>query len=273
MSKTLIIGGGYLATVIQKTIPGSVIIDFPSIDITSIASVTQNFELHKPDLVINAAAYTNTAEAELPENMGKVFALNVQGPANIAYVAKKMQIPWVHFSTGMFFDGDEVVSEEIVPNPEGYYAWTKAWADALLIPRAQEAKTLILRIHLPISALSHPRNFLNRMMKFDKAVDVDSSITVVEDLIAAMQYLIAHNRYGLYNAVNTGYTSSFAIAEALNKNGLRTTLPTKMTRNELDAMGGAKQVFPKLSTDKLAKTGFTMPSIQEALERSIKNFS
>lgn len=273
MHKPLIIGGGYLSTVLQKNFPGAIIADFPTIDITNITSVRAQIEAVKPDLIINAAAFTNTAAAELPENMSKVFALNVQGPSNISLAAREAGIPWVHFSTGMFFDGDNGWTEAEIPNPEGYYAWTKAWADFLLTPRASEDKTLILRIHLPISSVSHDRNFLNRMIRFEKCIDVASSITVVEDMIAAMKHLLSTNQFGLFNAVNEGSISSFEIAELLHEAGKRDTAPARLTRAELDAMDGARQVFPVLSVKKLADVGFQMPNARDAVIRSIENLA
>jgi dTDP-4-dehydrorhamnose reductase len=273
MQHPLIIGNGYLATVLESSLPGSKAIGFPHIDMTDLKTFTEQVKAFNPTIIINAAAFTDTTAAELPENAGKVFALNVQGPANIAYIARELNIPWVHFSTGMFFDGENAVTEDDVPEPQGYYAWTKAWADALLLPRAELDKTLILRIHLPISAIAHPRNFLNRMVKFEKAVAVKSSVTVVEDLIAAMQHLLVTEQYGLYNAVNTGTISSLEIAELLYKHNLRPTPPSELTLEELDAMGGAKQVFPTLSNTKLTNAGFRMPDVFQSVENAIKSYS
>ena len=269
----MIIGGGYLASVIMRRFPDAVTLDFPTLDITSPASIEAAIEAHKPELIINTAAFTNTAQADLSEKRDAVFHLNVFGPANLALAARSHGIPWVHFSTGMFFDGDNGGagwSETDIPNPDGYYAWTKAWADGMLLPFTTDG-IYLLRIHLPISQLNQERNFINRLIRFPKLVDITSSVTVLEDMLDALDHLVMTKQPGLYNVVNNGVISSFAIAEQLHKQGLRETAPEILTLDELNSMG-ATQRFPMLSTDKLRQASFVMPEIQQAVERCIANF-
>lgn len=283
---TLIIGGGYLSTVLSGhfTQQGHAVtvIDFPTIDITNMTSVRSALESHRPDLVINAAAFTDTNAAEKPENQGKVYAINVQGPANIAYIAREMKLPWIHFSTAMMFDGsnaDQGWSEEALPHPTNYYSWTKLWADEQIEKFAAEDRIYILRIHTPISSLSHARNFMNRMQLFDKAIDIPTSITVVEDLCTVIDHCVSNQLPGgVYNAVNTGTISAFKIAKLMQEGGLIAADKqlTPLTREELDAMtlakGGAHQTFPILSTEKLSQHGLTLPTAEIAIRQTISNF-
>ena len=281
--KILIIGGGYLSTVLSAYYSQHghevVILDFPDIDITNITSVKQAFENQKPNLVINAAAFTDTNAAELPENQGKVYAINVQGPANIAYISRQHATPWIQFSTAMMFDGEKAWSEQDTPNPTNYYSWTKAWADAQLEPYAEQDSIYILRIHTPLAALSHQRNFMNRLQKFDKAIDIPTSVTVVEDLCSIIDQLLAKQAPGgIYHAVNPGIISAYRIAQIMQKHGLieHEKIVSPLSREELDAMtkdkGGAHQTFPILSTRKLAQLEITVPSAEDAVERTVTTF-
>ncbi len=282
----LIIGGGYLSTVLSghfTTVGHTVtVLDFPDIDITNMSSVRSALETHTPDLLINAAAFTDTNAAEKPENQGKVYAINVQGPANIAYVAREMKLPWVHFSTAMMFDGsegDHGWTEETLPHPTNYYSWTKLWADEQIEKFAPEDRVYILRIHTPISSLSHARNFMNRMQLFDKAIDIPTSITVVEDLCTVIDHFVSNTLPGgVYNAVNTGTISAFRIAQLMQEGGLipKDKQLTPLTREALDAMtlakGGAHQTFPILSTEKLQSLGISLPDAETAIRRTIQDF-
>jgi len=281
--KTLIIGSGYLGTVLGthfRTKGEMIMAGSQEIDITDLASVQSLIEHHQPTLIINTAAFTNTNAAELPENRGKVYAVNVQGPANIAYVARKLAIPWVQLSTGMMFDGIEGGwDESALPNPTNYYSWTKFWADAQLAPLAPNDHCYILRIHTPLSATSHPRNFMNRLQKFERAIDVPSSVTIVEDLCFTIDQLLQKNAPGgIYNVVNPGIISAFTIAQLMQAAGL--IAPEKnlsaLTREELDLMtktnGGAHQTFPILKTDKLVTLGIILPNAETAVRTTINNF-
>ena len=273
----LIRGAGYLGTLISQHYSGSTLLDYPNIDITSLDSIENALAEHNPDMVINCAAWTNTGTAEMPENRSKVFALNVEGPALLSMSARSRGIPLVHFSTGMMFDGagpsGEGWSETDLPVPTGYYAQTKYWADNLILPTATQDKTLIFRIHTPISRHASDRNFLNRLLKFEKAVNIPTSVTVVEDLLATMDVLLEKEMWGLYNGVNQGTMSAQDLAMALYKAGLRETEPLPLTREELNAMPGAHQTFPILNTQKLAAAGCALPAASESVEAAVSNFS
>jgi dTDP-4-dehydrorhamnose reductase len=284
--KILLIGGGYISTVLQNCFRADnhtvAVADFPDVDITKRTSVEHLITTELPDVIINAAAFTDTNAAELPENQDKVYEINVHGPANIASVAQARGIPWIQFSTAMMFDGSTGANgwtEHDTPHPTNYYSWTKAWADAELAPWAEKPPVYILRIHTPLASLSHDRNFMNRLQKFDKAIDIPTSVTVVEDLYHVITTLLEKNAPGgIYHAVNGGTISAFRIAELMQEGGLipaEKTL-TPLTREELDAMtkekGGAHQTFPILDTLKLQDLGIVFPDAEMAVRRTIQNF-
>lgn len=288
MQKILILGGGYLSTALEAYFSPNadvIILDFPEIDITQIGSVRTAVATHKPGILINAAAWTDTNGAELPENQDKVIALNVVGPLNISRVAAEHHIPWFHFSTGMMFDGQPAHqsgwSETDTPEtPENFYCLTKAWADYALLPFLSKERGYLLRIHLPISGIPHPRNFLNRMLSFAKAVNVESSVTVVEDLCGVMQALLEKQAPGgIYHVANPGTLSSFQLLEMMRDANLIPSdqLLEEMSREELDqithAKGGAKQTFPILETKKLAELGITLPPVRESVARALARFA
>lgn len=281
----LIIGGGYLSTALNDYFAQKhqvTIADYPTADITNPESLRSLVRDAKPDLVINAAAWTDTNGAELPENRAKVEALNIQGPLNVAAVCAEAGIPWFHFSTGMMFDGnksgdgwDETDDVEAT----GVYAQTKLEADRQLLPLAEKNRVYVLRIHLPISGVPHPRNFLNRMLGFAKAIEVPSSVTVVEDLCDVMTKLWETNAPGgIYNVVNNGTISTYEILTLMQLVGL---IPAdrelqKMTREELDAItkekGGAHQTFPVLSTAKLRSLGIEIPEAETSVLAALTTF-
>jgi len=281
--KTLIIGGGYLGTVLlphfQKQ-GEAILATSKEVDITNSTSIEKIIAAQKPDFIINTAAFTNTNAAELAENKEKAYAINVDGPANIALAAQG--IPWVHFSTGMMFDGKNGNAgwgEEDMPTPTNYYSWTKFWGDNKLTPSATEDSIYILRIHTPVSSTSHPRNFINRLQKFDKAIDIPTSISIVEDLWTTIDQLLSQKAAGgIYHAVNPDVISAYRIAQIMQEEGLINPekIISPLSREELDAMtkqnGGAHQTFPILESKKLQELGIQLDNAQTAARRTIKNF-
>ncbi len=89
--KALIIGGkGQLGTTLTRTVPGSMVcrsLDLPEIDITDAKAVETIVADEKPDVIINASAYTAVDRAE--EEVDLAFAVNATGPKNLPWRQRK----------------------------------------------------------------------------------------------------------------------------------------------------------------------------------------
>jgi dTDP-4-dehydrorhamnose reductase len=277
----LIIGDGYLGTRLQHHFGDRSIITIA--DFTQMEVIAEAIDAENPQIIINAAGYTLTNDAEKSENRKLAYDVNVKGPANLAYLAKQRGIRLVHLSTGMIFDGmgaeDKGFCEDDQPNPTSYYTWTKAWADALLTPFMDRDNILIVRLHLPLSAQPNPRNLLDKLRKFDSVADIQGSVTIVEDLLMSIEKLIEQKATGIYHVANPGTISLFEIAEKLQTHGL---IPAekelkKMNKEEFDAMikksGGAYQPNSYLNTDKLAQKGIQLTEIHQAVENCITEYA
>ncbi len=76
----------------------------PEVDITDVASLGSFFtKAVPPCLIINCAAYTAVDKAE--SETGKAFAVNRDGPANLADECREAGVPLIHISTDYVFDG------------------------------------------------------------------------------------------------------------------------------------------------------------------------
>jgi dTDP-4-dehydrorhamnose reductase len=245
------------------------------IDITQLHTAREALQATPTDLIINTAAITNTGLAERPDQQSLTYRVNVQGPANLSLIAAELGVPVVHFSTGMLFDGAPEHSpsgwlETDTPQPTGYYAWTKAWCEAQLSPFAEQQRTAILRIHTPLSSFPHQRNFLQRLQRFDKAVDIPTSVTIVEEIPRVIEAIIDQEAYGITNTVASGSISAHQLSLLLQDAGHieADKRIAVLTRDELDAAttanGGAHQTFPLLSTQRLASLGVEVPEASQA---------
>jgi len=75
------------------------------LDITQQQAVNDLIQTQKPDIVINAAAYTAVDQAESEPELA--YAINRDGPANLAQACENNNIPLLHISTDYVFNGNK----------------------------------------------------------------------------------------------------------------------------------------------------------------------
>ena len=100
-------------------------VDIAEMDITKREVVLDHVGAVKPALVINCAAYTAVDKAESEQE--QAFAVNRDGPGNLAKACSKQGVPLVHISTDYVFDGqsNRAYREDDSANPIGVYAQSK----------------------------------------------------------------------------------------------------------------------------------------------------
>ncbi|GAB6909962.1 dTDP-4-dehydrorhamnose reductase [Desulfosarcina cetonica] len=125
----LIVGkNGQLGTTLMKTAPKSVAIrgvDLPAFDVTDANVVMTVVASEKPDVIINASAYTAVDRAE--EEAELAYRINATGPQNLARAAAKTGARLIHVSTDYVFDGTACTpyAPDAVCNPIGVYGKSK----------------------------------------------------------------------------------------------------------------------------------------------------
>ena len=129
-----------------------------------LASASPDFgalESHRPNVIINAAAYTAVDKAE--SDREAAFALNAHGPSRLAAFAAARGIPLIHVSTDYVFDGtsSRPYVEADTPAPLNIYGESKLEGERVII-RAQP-ESIILRTSWLFSA--HGNNFLKTMLR------------------------------------------------------------------------------------------------------------
>jgi len=144
------------------------------LDITDQDAVLRCFASFQPDVVINAAAYTAVDKAE--SDVEAAFAVNRDGPANLARACNQNAIPLVHVSTDYVFDGSKKGSyiENDPVAPLGVYGSSKLAGEIAVEQYASQ--WMILRTSWVFSA--HGNNFVKTMLRLGTDRD---SLAVVAD--------------------------------------------------------------------------------------------
>lgn len=134
------------------------------LDITDSQAVQPAVKESGADIVINAAAYTAVDQAEQETDLA--FAVNRDGPANLAATCAQLGIPLLHLSTDYVFDGSKAGAyrENDPVAPLGVYGDSK-WQGEEAV-RQRLAAHLILRVSWIFG--SHGRNFVKTMLRLAK---------------------------------------------------------------------------------------------------------
>lgn len=172
--------------------------------------ITRRKQLHdlvfefKPDVIINAAAYTNVDGCE--EDKENCWRINVIGVENLAHTARGVEAFLVHISTDYIFDGKSGnYSEESLPNPLGYYGRSKlASENAVLISGAEYA---IIRTMILYGVAEQVRpNFvtwlIDKLSRGESVTIVDDQLghpTLADDLALAIRRIVQLKKTGVFH--------------------------------------------------------------------------
>ncbi|MBY4898109.1 dTDP-4-dehydrorhamnose reductase [Cupriavidus sp. AU9028] len=155
-----------------------VAVDRSRCDLARPEQVRQLVREVRPDVIVNAAAYTAVDRAE--DDATLAFAVNRDGPALLAEEAARAGILLVHYSTDYVFDGakDSPYVEEDRPAPLSVYGHSKLAGEQAVLGSA--ASALVLRTSWV--AGSHGGNFARTMLALARQRD---TLRVVADQIGA----------------------------------------------------------------------------------------
>jgi len=179
-----------------------------NLDISDMDSVHSYIKENKPDLVINAAAYTAVDLCE--ENVELAYKVNALGPRNLAIITNDYDIPLVHISTDYVFDGEGIKDAEgnvrlydefDITSPVSVYGKTKLEGENFVLrhnPRHFVIRTAWL--------YGDGSNFVKTMLKLSESYKelkvVDDQIgspTSTFELVKGIEQLINSKQYGVYH--------------------------------------------------------------------------
>lgn len=275
--KVLVFGNGYIGNeYVQANVFENIVIT--SADITKIAEIEAAVEKHRPDVIINTAGKTNLEWCR--DNKISALMVNTVAPLNLVSVCDKNKIFLVHLSSGCIFAGagkdGQGFTEADQPNPQCFYAQTKAWGDEL-ITKSGWKNFLIFRLRQPFTDQAHPRNTITKLLSYDKLITSQQSITYIPDLIQATKCLLDKKQVGIFNICNPGTMSPFEIV-SLGKDtrGWKKEYQpiSKAKLDELDK-GNCREhrVDTILNVSKLAAAGCQLPEIKQRIRAALDNYA
>lgn len=249
--------------------------DKEEIDIVSAKECVKAIKDIKPNVVINAAAYTNVDGCETAKE--ECFAVNAEAVKNIAEACRHKNIRVIHFSTDYVFDGTgtQPYKEDDKCNPINVYGESKLVGERYL--QSLTADYLLIRTSwlYGVKGKNFVQIILEKAKTTKKLEVVDDQIgspTHTKDLAAAVDLLIEQNAKGVFHITNRGNCSWYQFAvKILQKSGLDDVemMPIKSDKLQRPAMRPAYSV---LSMKKfISATGKAMQPWQLALQDYLKS--
>lgn len=182
MKKILLVGkNGQVGWELQRTLAplGDVVaIDRQGMDLANPDSIRNTIRAIRPNLIVNAAAYTAVDKAESEPELA--MAINGVAPGIMAEEAKQLGAAMVHYSTDYVFDGTKTTpyTEEDIPSPLGVYGKTKLAGEQAV--QAAGFPHLVFRTSWVYGLRG--RNFLLTILRLAKERD---ELKIVADQVGA----------------------------------------------------------------------------------------
>ncbi|PPD82481.1 hypothetical protein GOBAR_DD20592 [Gossypium barbadense] len=189
------------------------------------SSLTADIQNIKPTHVFNAAGVTGRPNVDWCEShKTETIRTNVAGTLTLADVCREHGLLMMNFATGCIFEYDAGhpqgsgigFKEEDIPNFTGsFYSKTKAMVEELL---KEYNNVCTLRVRMPISSdLNNPRNFITKISRYSKVVNIPNSMTILDELLPISIEMAKRNLTGIWNFTNPGVVSHNEILEMYKK--------------------------------------------------------
>ena len=190
-----------------------------ALDLADLDAVRKRIRETKPDLLVNAAAYTAVDKAESEPQLA--MQVNAAAPGAMAEEAKRLGALLVHYSTDYVFDGEKrsPYAEDDAPHPLNVYGRSKLDGERRIA--AAGCRALVLRaswVYSPARGKNFFRTIAARARAGERlrvVADQKGVPTPSEFLAARTVDLIRKNRNGLYHVVPSGETTWHGFAQAI----------------------------------------------------------
>jgi dTDP-4-dehydrorhamnose reductase len=255
-------------------------------DLEQIEALRGTVRAVRPDLIVNAAAYTGVDAAE--DEPGRARLVNATAPGALAEEAARLGIWLVHYSTDYVFDGSGTTfrEEDAATGPLNVYGQTKLEGEQLI--RDSGCNHLVLRTSWVYA--NRGRNFLRTMLRLaaerDRLAVVDdqhgapTGAALIGDVTAhAIRALLRDRELGgTYHLAASGVTSWHGYARHAIQLARAAGHAVRVADDAITACPAAEFPLParrphnsRLSTRKLRDAfGLTLPPWQEGVARAVQ---
>jgi len=257
----------------------------------------------RPDFVINAAGFAGKPTVDACEiTRADTLEGNTVFPLRVAEACAEAGIRWGHVSSGCVYQGDKGVGasgrvigfrEEDAPNFSfhtgacSFYSGTKALAEEFLTQGDHDV--YIWRLRVPFDQHDGARNYLSKLMRYKRLLDVRNSLSHLGDFVAsAWATMELGLPRGIYNLTNPGSVTAKEVVELIRAEGehrlaakdaysaermLKSYAWFESEDEFMKTTAVARRSSCVLDTAKAEQLGLPLRSVREALADSLRNWT
>jgi dTDP-4-dehydrorhamnose reductase len=210
---------GQLGRALGGALAGHAVVALPraELDIADLDAVREVVRMHRPELVVNAAAYNRVDDAEADATAA--YRGNAVGPRNLALATAETGAAILHVSTDYVFDGgaSRTYHEFDRPDPRSAYGRSKLSGEVAvreLNPRHYVVRTAWV---YDAQGSNFPRTMLALAGRPEVRVvdDQTGSPTYAPHLAAAIARLVPTGAFGTYHLAGQGEVTWYGLTRAL----------------------------------------------------------
>lgn len=237
----------------------------------------------KPQFLINAAGYTGKPNVDACElHKHECLFGNAVLPGVVADACAAAGVPWGHVSSGCIFTGARPdgtgFTEADTPNFTfrtnncSFYSGSKALGEEVL---AGKPGVYVWRLRIPFNHVDNPRNYLTKLLRYQRLLDATNSISHLDEFCAAT-FACWEKRapFGTYNVTNPGRITAREVVDLIKRTGV-STKEFSFFRDEDEFMHLAAKT-PRsncvMDSSKLASVGIAMTEVHEAVTQALRKW-
>lgn len=274
--KILILGKGYLGPRCAMAWGDEAVLS--DARITSVESALAEIDRVKPDAVLCTIGVKGKPNVDWCEtHQRETIEGNVMIPLQVAFACVERGVYMLHMGSGCIFYGDgphedKKWRENDFGNPSATYSKTKWAADLTLSTLPGIA---IARIRMPIDHESNPGNLLQKLAAYPKVIDVENSITVIDDMVHAFYELMKQRAPGIFHITNPGTIKHREILGMYEELVDPTHTCEWIPNDDLVKLGLASKGRSNnfLASDRLAEFGISLRPVTEAVRDTVEKFA
>jgi dTDP-4-dehydrorhamnose reductase len=248
-------------------------VTYRSLDVTNQPEIRLLIQNTNPQVIINAAAYTDVDGCETHKK--EAWMINVGAVENLARICRDEKIKLIQLSTDYVFDGESgPYSEEDHPQPVSFYGETKLESEKLVAQSSIDF--LIVRTNVLYgSGYNVKQNFLLWLLeklslgeKIKIVTDQFNNPTLADNLSRCMLEMVEKELSGIYHVGGAEYLSRYDFAvKAAVKFDYNPSLISP-TQTEFLEQKATRPHWGGLKTDKVRKVIRTkLLNVEEGLEQ------
>jgi UDP-glucose 4,6-dehydratase len=228
--------------------------------------------------IINCAGYIGKPNVDACElNKADTVEGNVIFPALLSELCIRRGYLLSHISSGCIYGGyQKDFTERDAPNFDfqngSFYSGTKSLAEKIITQN--NPNSYIFRLRIPFDEFSSPRNYITKMLNYDKLLNAKNSFSHRADFARyAIDLLEQSVPFGIYNITNKGSLETQDVINLMKKyNIIKKEVKFFTNLNQFMSEITAPRSNCVLDTKKIEKY-LKIRSIQESMEEAISKYN